>query len=87
MSDVRKQTRAENAARDAKEHRRITARMVAGGVLGALLVVFAVLNLQTARIHWIVTTTSSPMIVVIVVCGLIGAAITWLFAWRRRRRE
>jgi uncharacterized integral membrane protein len=53
--------------------------------LGALLTLFAVLNSQSVRIHWIVTTTHVPMIVVIVVCGLVGAIVALLIA--RRRRE
>jgi uncharacterized integral membrane protein len=60
--------------------------MVAAAVLGALLALFAALNSQTVRIHWIVTTSHVPLIVVILVCGLIGAAIAWLIAWRRRAR-
>ena len=86
MSAGRQQTSAEDVSRNARARRNATARLLAGATLAALLVVFAALNSQTVRINWIVTTTSAPMIVVIVVCGLIGAAIAWLFAWRRRRR-
>ena len=48
---------------------------------------FAALNSQTVRIHWIVTTTHVPMIAVIIACGLIGAAVAWLLGWRRRARR
>lgn len=64
----------------------MSGRVVAAAVLGGLLVLFAVLNSQTVRVHWIVTTTHVPLIVVIAACGLIGAAIVWLFGRRRRRR-
>jgi uncharacterized integral membrane protein len=69
----------------ARRHRRDTARLLAAVVLGALLAVFAVLNSQNVRIHWIVTTTRLPMIVVIVGCGLVGAVCSWLIARRRRK--
>jgi uncharacterized integral membrane protein len=69
----------------ARQDRKATARLVAAVVLGALLALFAVLNSQSVRIHWIVTTTDVPMIVVIVACGLIGAGVSWLIARRRRK--
>src|SRR5262249_20291968 len=65
--------------------RRTTARLVAAVFLGAVLTLFAVLNSQTVRVHWIVTTTDVPMIVVIVVAGLLGALVSWLIARRRHR--
>jgi uncharacterized integral membrane protein len=52
-------------------------------VLGALIVLFAAVNSQTVTIHWIVTTSQTSLIVVIVGCGLIGFAAGWLFARRR----
>lgn len=70
----------------ARRDRKATARLLAATLLGALLTLFAVLNSQSVRIHWIVTTTSVPMIVVIVGCGLIGAIVSWLIARRRRER-
>jgi uncharacterized integral membrane protein len=71
---------------DTAHARRGTIRMLAAAVLGAALALFAAFNSQTVRVHWIVTTTHVPMIVVIVVCGLIGAAVTWLVGRRRRAR-
>jgi uncharacterized integral membrane protein len=67
----------------ARRDRKATARLLAATVLGALLTLFAVLNSQSVRVHWIVTTTHVPMIVVIVGCGLIGAGVSWLIARRR----
>lgn len=64
---------------------RETGRLLAALVLGVLLALFAVLNSQSVRIHWIVTTTRLPMIVVIVGCGLIGAICSWLIARHRRK--
>jgi uncharacterized integral membrane protein len=55
-------------------------------VLVVLIVLFAVANAQTVTIHWIVTTTQTPMIVVIAGCGLVGFAAGWMFARRRASR-
>jgi uncharacterized integral membrane protein len=87
MSTLRNRAGSENLPSGTRGDRHVTARMVAAALLGALLTLFAVLNSQTVRIHWIVTTTNAPMIVVIVACGLVGAAIAWLVAWRRRRHD
>jgi uncharacterized integral membrane protein len=62
--------------------RKLSPRTIAAAVLGGLVVLFAVVNLQTVTIHWIVTTTDTPLIVVIVGCGLIGFAVGWLMARR-----
>lgn len=69
----------------ARRDRRTHGRLLAAVALGALLALFAVLNSQSVRIHWIVTTTDVPMIVVIVGCGLIGALVTWLVMRRRQK--
>jgi len=71
--------------RGASRQRRLSASTVAALALGALLVLLAVLNGQSVTIHWIVTTTSAPLIVVIAGCGLIGFAVGWLLARRRAR--
>jgi uncharacterized integral membrane protein len=57
--------------------------MITAAVLGVLIVLFAAVNSQTVTIHWIVTTTQTPMIVVIAGCGLVGFAVGYLFARRR----
>jgi uncharacterized integral membrane protein len=77
---------ASSQLKDSRRDRGATARLLAAAVLGVLLTLFAVLNSQSVRIHWIVTTTHVPMIVVIVGCGLIGAIVSWLIARRRRER-
>jgi len=71
----------------AASQRRASPRTIAAAVLGGLVVLFAVVNLQTVTIHWIVTTTDTPLIVVIVGCGLIGFAVGWLFARRSAHRK
>jgi uncharacterized integral membrane protein len=62
-------------------------RLIAVVVLGGLLVLFAVLNSQNVRIHWLFSTTNSPLIVVIVISALIGGLIGWAIARRRARRS
>lgn len=66
---------------------RSTARLLAAAILGAALAVFAALNSQTVQIHWIVTTTDLPMVVVIFGCGIVGALVAWLVSLRRRARR
>ena len=67
--------------------RRDRARVIAAAVLGAVFALFAVLNSQSVRVHWIVTTTSMPLIVVIVLGGLVGALVLGLITWRHRRQS
>jgi uncharacterized integral membrane protein len=62
-------------------------RMITAAVLGVLIVLFAAVNSQTVTIHWIVTTTQTPMIVVIAGCGFVGFAVGYLFARRRAARR
>lgn len=45
-------------------------RLIAGALLGGLAVLFAVLNLDEVRVHWMVGTWSTPLIVVVVLSGL-----------------
>jgi uncharacterized integral membrane protein len=63
------------------------ARLIAAFALGALVVLFAVLNLDEVRVHWIFFKSDTPLIVVIVVCLLAGAAIYAVTAHRRARRS
>ena len=67
--------------------RQLTPRTAIAGVLVALIVLFALFNSQTVTIHWIVTTTETPLIVVIVACGLVGFAAGYLVARRRASRR
>lgn len=60
-------------------------RLAASFGLGALAVLFAALNLDDVRVNWIVATTDTPLIVVIVVCLVVGAGIGWILARRRAR--
>ena len=63
------------------------ARLVAAFVLGGLVVLFAVLNLDEVQVNWIFFKSATPLIVVIVACLLAGAALGALGAHRRARRS
>ena len=65
-------------------------RTAAGLSIGALVAVFAVLNLDEVQVNWIVGTVSTPLIVVIGITFLLGAVLGWIAhaaRGRRRRRE
>lgn len=51
----------------------------------ALLVWFALANLNNVRIEFWVFSREAPLILVIVISGLLGAVITALFMRRRYR--
>lgn len=61
------------------------ASTLAALAIGALVALFAVLNSQQVEVHWVVSTTRTPLIVVIVLFGLIGFGVG-VVAGRRRRR-
>jgi uncharacterized integral membrane protein len=67
--------------------RRERARLTAAGVLGALVVAFAVVNLSNVKVDWIVGSAHSPLILVIAVSVLIGAGIDRLAVRRARTRS
>jgi lipopolysaccharide assembly protein A len=60
------------------------AKLIVAGVLGALIVVFALANADEVEVDWLVTTAQTPLIVVIVVSFLAGA-VTGALALRRLR--
>ena len=65
----------------AKENR----RLLYGLVIGALVALFAVLNLDDVEVNWIFGTAQTPLIVVIAVTFLLGAVTGWIAAAGRRR--
>ena len=66
-----------------RPNRKHQARMLVSGAVVALVIVFAVLNTNKVKVDWIVTTSSTALIVVIVVSFLLGSIAGALF-WRRR---
>ncbi|MEA2355171.1 MAG: hypothetical protein QOD61_1300 [Solirubrobacteraceae bacterium] len=70
----------------ATERRERRPALVAGAILGGLVAVFAVLNSQSVEVNWILGTTRTPLIVVIVLFLLIGYSAAILAGRRGRRR-
>lgn len=60
-------------------------RMIAAGGLGAVVTLFAVLNLDDVDVNWLFGTASTPLIVVILLCVALGMAIDRALVRRSRR--
>ena len=63
--------------------RSISPKLVGIGILAVILIVFALLNTQDVRVHFIVRTVETPLILVIVVSALLGFVIGWFLARHR----
>jgi uncharacterized integral membrane protein len=74
--------RVANANRPAKKAPERRRQVLAFG-LGALSVLFAVLNLDDVEVNWIIATWQTPLIVVIAISMLVGAAITFVVGRKR----
>jgi uncharacterized integral membrane protein len=70
--------------RQPERTRRQQARLVAVLALAGLGVVFAVLNLDEVSVNWIVGTWDTPLIIVIAISVLVGAALGYLAARRSK---
>jgi uncharacterized integral membrane protein len=60
-------------------------RLVFAGALAALAVAFAALNVTQVEVDWILTTSKTPLIVVIVVSLLVGAVLGFVVGRRSRK--
>ena len=58
-------------------------RQIAVLVLAGLGGVFAALNLDEVDVNWILGTWQTPLIVVVALSMLVGAALSWLVMRRR----
>lgn len=81
------QTSLDGGDHPAPRDRRRDARLVLTGVVAVLLVWFALANLTTVPITFWVSTSKAPLILVIVISGVLGAAIALLLTRRSRRRR
>lgn len=77
---------------DAPERKRAAApsqrrRVIAAAVLGAIIIAFAALNFDTVKVHWLVTTGHTPLIVVIVFAFALGIGVDRLLILRGKRKR
>ncbi|HJS93232.1 MAG TPA: LapA family protein [Solirubrobacteraceae bacterium] len=66
--------------------RRERARLISAGVIGALITAFALLNLGDVKVHWLVATGRTPLIVVIALAFVLGMIVDRLVIRARRKR-
>lgn len=66
--------------------RRQRARVISAGVLGALITAFALLNLDDVKVHWLIATGQTPLIVVIALAFVLGMIVDRLVIRARRKR-
>jgi uncharacterized integral membrane protein len=72
-----------------RRRRRELARASALVVLVVLITLFAVLNVDKVKVHWIFGTDEAPLIIVIVISLLVGVVLTHFVerqAGKRRKR-
>jgi uncharacterized integral membrane protein len=58
--------------------RKVNVKFIAIGALGALLVLFALLNTHEVGVDWLFNTWSAPLILVIAISAVIGFALGFL---------
>ena len=85
MSDAPERTPAKR--REDKPDRTASARMAAAAILGAIAAVFAVINFDEVKVHWLVGSAQTPLILVIVLSLLLGAGLDRLLVHRARKRK
>jgi uncharacterized integral membrane protein len=76
-----------NRTSRAEVDRRHQQRLIAAGLIGGLVVVFAVINLNDVKVHWLIATGQTPLIVVIVLAFLLGILADRLLLARRKRKR
>ena len=77
---------ATGSARTAVE-RRHRQRMIAAVLIGAVVAVFAVINLGDVKVHWLIATGQTPLIVVIVLAFGLGILADRLLLVRAKRKH
>jgi uncharacterized integral membrane protein len=70
-----------------KRSRREQARTAGMVVLAVVITLFAVLNLESVKVNWILGTGEVPLIIVIVVSVLFGIVLTYLVDRRSSKRR
>ena len=67
--------------------RRERGRLIAAGVVGAVVAAFALLNLGNVKVHWLFATGRTPLIVVIALAFVLGMLVDRLVIRARRKRR
>ena len=62
----------------ADEKRGISPKVILLGVLAVVLIVFAVLNTDDAKVNWIFGTWETSLIIVILLSGAVGFGLGYL---------
>jgi uncharacterized integral membrane protein len=70
-----------------KRSRREVVRTTGFVVLAVLITLFAVLNTDKVKVHWIFGTSEWPLIIVIVISLLVGIVLTYLVDRRTSKRR
>jgi uncharacterized integral membrane protein len=70
-----------------RRNNRELARTGAIVVLAVFITLFAVLNLEEVKVDWIFGKDHMPLIVVIVLSGLVGAALSYFLTRRSAKRR
>lgn len=73
---------AQSPRGDLERTRRERLRLYGSVALGVIATLFAVLNLDDVQVNWIIGTWDTPLIVVIALSVLVGAAIGWFLVRR-----
>jgi uncharacterized integral membrane protein len=68
---------------DKSRSRKESGRLVVVAAVSALAALLAVLNLDEVEVNWIIGTWDTPLIVVVALSMVIGAALGYLVARRR----
>jgi uncharacterized integral membrane protein len=66
--------------------RRQRRRLISAAVLGAVITAFALLNLDHVKVHWLVATGQTPLIVVIAFAFALGMLVDRLLIRAKRKR-
>ena len=66
---------------------RIKPQYIVVAVCAVVLLVFALLNTDEARVDFLFDSVSAPLVLVIVVCALLGFVIGWFVGRRRHDRD
>jgi uncharacterized integral membrane protein len=75
------------AAETRDDGRKVNVKLILFGILGVVLVLFALLNTHEVGVDWLFNTWSAPMILVIAVSAVIGFAMGFLVRGHLANRD